>query len=169
MKKLFFVSLLFIAIASATFAQSLTHATVTFDIKNLGVHVQGTLGGLKGEANFNPASLATSSVEASVEVSTISTGSEKRDEHLKTDDFFDAAKYPKITLKSISFKHKNGSNYVGEFNLTIKDKTKQVEIPFTYNDGAFKGQLKINRRDYGVGGNSLIMSDDVVVTIEAGK
>ena len=77
--------------------------------------------------------------------------------------------YPKIILKSVSFKHKSGSNYVGQFNLTIKDKTKQVEIPFTYNDGSFKGQFKLNRRDYGVGGGSLIMSDEVEVTIEAGK
>jgi len=53
MKKSLFVSLLFIAIASATFAQTLTHATISFDIKNLGVHVQGSIGGLRGEAKFN--------------------------------------------------------------------------------------------------------------------
>jgi polyisoprenoid-binding protein YceI len=172
MKKLLLVPILLMIIVSTTLAQGntvITHSTITFEIKNLGVTAHGTLSGLKADVKFNPANLTASTLEASVDVNTINTDNEKRDHHLKTDDFFDVEKYPRITLKSISFKHKGGSNYVGTFNLTIKDKTKQVDIPFTYAADSFKGSFKLNRRDYGVGGNSLIMSDDVLVTIEAGK
>ena len=172
MKKLFFAPVLLLIITSIAFAQgnaAISHSTITFQIKNLGINTHGTIGGLKAEAKFNPADLAASEIVATVDVNTINTDNEKRDHHIKSDDYFDVAKYPKITLKSISFKHKGGSNYVGVFNLTIKDKTKLVEIPFTYSADTFKGEFKINRRDYGVGGGSMIMADEVTITIEAGK
>ncbi len=137
----------------------------------MGIGVTGTLGGLQLESKFNPADLASSSINASVETNTINSDNSSRDEHLHKEEFFDVAHYPKITLKSISFTHKSGNNYVGQFNLTIKDKTKQVEIPFTYTDkgssASFNGAFKINRLDYGVGGNSLILSNDVNITIVA--
>jgi polyisoprenoid-binding protein YceI len=172
MKKLLFIPILFIIATGAAFAQgnaAIGHSTITFQIKNLGINTHGSIGGLKAEAKFNPADLPGSAIEASVDVNTINTDNEKRDHHLKSDDFFDVAKYPLIKLKSISFKHKSGSNYVGVFSLTIKDKTKQVEIPFSYNADSFKGEFKINRRDYGIGGSSMIMADEVTITIEAGK
>lgn len=150
---------------------TIAHATISFKIKNLGVNTNGTLGGLQAVTHFNPADLTTSTLEATVEVSTVNTDNSKRDEHLKSEDFFDFNKYPKISLKSVSFKHKSGSNYTGIFNLTIKDKTKQVEIPFIYTDKgatvAFTGTFKINRLDYGVGSSSMILSDEVTVTIDA--
>ena len=73
-------------------------------------------------------------------------------------------------MKSVSIKHNSGSNYTGIFNLTIKDKTNQVQVPFTYtensNDGEFKGTLKIKRTDYGVGGRSMVMANDVTISID---
>ena len=73
-------------------------------------------------------------------------------------------------MKSVSIKHNNGSNYTGTFNLTIKDKTNQVQIPFTYSENGntanFKGSFKIKRSDYGVGGKSMVMSDDVTISID---
>ena len=94
-----------------------------------------------------------------------------RDDHLKSDEFFDVAHYPKIALKSIAIVHKSGNKYVGQFNLTIKNKTKTVEIPFTctakgdVND--FNGSFKINRLDYGIGSSSLTLSNEVVISIDA--
>ena len=172
MKKILFAPILLLLVTSLAFAQgnaTIGHSTITFQIKNLGINTHGTIGGLKAEAKFNPADLAASAIEATVDVNTINTDNESRDHHLKSEDYFDVAKYPKITLKSISFKHKGGINYVGTFTLTIKDKTKQVEIPFTYSADSFKGEFKINRRDYGVGGGSLILSEEVTIAIEAGK
>jgi polyisoprenoid-binding protein YceI len=177
MKK-FILPLLIIILTGTAFTtaqNTITRAAITFKIKNLGITTGGIIGGLQASAQFNPSNLATSSIEASVDVNTINTDNSTRDDHLKSDEFFDAAHYPKIMLKSVSFKHKSGNNYTGRFNLTMKGKTKQVEIPFTYTDKGgtieFTGSIKINRLDYGVGSSSMIISDDVLVSIdaEAGK
>lgn len=153
-------------------AQSnVTHSTISFKIKNLGVNTNGTIGGLLANVKFNPADLASATLEASVDVNTLNTDNSMRDEHLRKEEFFDLAHHPKITLKSVSFKQKSGNNYSGVFNLTIKDKTRQVEIPFTYIDKgssiAFNGVFKLNRLDFGVGGSSLVMSNEVTVTVDA--
>lgn len=170
MKKFFATIILFtIAYTGFLYAQTISHSAISFKIKNVGINTNGTIGGLQAEIHFNPADLTTSMLSASVEVNTLNTDNSSRDEHLKSEDFFDLAKYPKITIKSSSFKHKSGDNYVGTFNLTIKDKTKPVEIPFTYVDKGssytFNSTFKINRRDFGVGGSSMILSDEVNITV----
>ncbi|MBS1523591.1 MAG: YceI family protein [Bacteroidetes bacterium] len=150
--------------------QTIIKSAVTFQIKNLGINIGGNFSGLKADINFDPAHLETSSIEASVQANTINTDNETRDHHLKSDSYFDADKYPEIKMKSVSFKHNSGNNYTGTFNLTIKDKTNQVQVPFTYtensNDGEFKGSFKIKRTDYGVGGRSMVMSNDVTISID---
>jgi polyisoprenoid-binding protein YceI len=161
-------------IATVSFAQvkqqTVTKSAITFHIKNLGITVDGIFSGFKGDIKFDPANLAGSSIEASVETNTIDTDNGTRNDHLKSDSYFDAAKYPAITMKSVSFKHNSGNKYTGTFNLTIKDKTNTVTVPFTFaetgNSGEFKGNLQIKRTDYGVGGRSLVMSDDVKIDID---
>jgi len=137
----------------------------------MGIGVSGTVGGLLADVQFNPANLASSTISASVDANTINTDNSSRDEHLKGEDFFDVSHFPKIAMKSVSFKHKSGNNYSGLFNLTIKGKTKQVEIPFSFiqkgSTGTFKGGFKMNRLDFGIGDSSLVLSDDVTVSIEA--
>ncbi|TWI99397.1 polyisoprenoid-binding protein YceI [Mucilaginibacter frigoritolerans] len=147
------------------------HAQISFKIKNMGIGTGGTIGGLQASVKFNPADLTASTLDASVEVNTINTDNSMRDEHLRGEDFFDLAHYPKITIKSVSFKHKSGNNYSGIFDLTIKGKTKQVEVPFTYTDKGntiiLNGTFKLNRLDFGVGGSSLVMGNEVSVTVDA--
>jgi polyisoprenoid-binding protein YceI len=173
MKKVFLPLLIIIIIASAGFTSinsTVTRSAITFQTKNMGIGVSGTVGGLLADVLFNPANLAASTITASVDPSTINTDNSSRDEHLKGEDFFDVPHFPKITMKSVSFKHKSGNNYSGLFNLTIKGKTKQLEIPFSYipkgNTGTFKGSFKMNRLDFGIGDTSLVLSDDVTVNIE---
>jgi polyisoprenoid-binding protein YceI len=150
--------------------QNITKSAITFKIKNLGINVGGSFSGLKADINFDPTHLDSSTIEASVQSNTINTDNDSRDKHLKSDDYFDVDKYPEIKMKSVSIKHNNGSNYTGTFNLTIKDKTNQVQIPFTYSENGntanFKGSFKIKRSDYGVGGKSMVMSDDVTISID---
>ena len=175
MRKLF---LLFsvLSISCNIFAQeknAVSHSLISFKIKNMGINTGGTIAGLAADIQFKPTDLATSTINATVETNTINTDNDGRDEHLKSADFFDVTHFPKISLKSVSFKHKSGINYTGEFNLEIRGKTKLVELPFTYIDNGtnetFKGSLKINRLDFGVGGSSLILSDEVLVSIEVEK
>jgi polyisoprenoid-binding protein YceI len=171
MKKCLVILLLFIA--SYSYSQSkytVTKSTINFQIKNLGINTNGSITGFKGDILFDPNSLDASSITASVDANTINTDNETRDHHLKSDSYFDAAKYPAITIKSVLFKHKTGNSYTGIFNLTMKDKTNQVELPFTYNENgnaaSFKGTLKIKRTDYGVGSKSMVMSNDVTIMID---
>jgi polyisoprenoid-binding protein YceI len=150
--------------------QTISKSTVTFQIKNLGVNTGGSFSGLKGDIQFDPAHPESSSITATIETNTVNTDNDNRDEHLKSDDYFDVAKYPKITMKSVSFKHKSGSNYVGTFSLTIKDKTNTIDLPFTYtetgNTAVFKGSFKIKRSDYGIGGQFSVMSNEATISIE---
>lgn len=144
--------------------------TIKFQLKNLGINTGGTINGLQATMIFSPDKLDSSTIEAMLDISSINTDNDLRDSHLRSDEFFDMAKYPKIIMKSISFKHKSGDNYVGQFNLTIKDKTKTFDVPFTYttieNTATFKGGLKLNRLDFNIGGKSLVMGNEVSVSIE---
>ncbi len=147
-----------------------TRSAITFEIKNLGIGTSGSISGLLTEIQFTPSNLNSSIVEASVDVNTINTDNSSRDEHLRSEDFFDVSHYPKIVLKSVTFKRKSGNNYLGTFTLTIKGKSKQIEMPFIFlekeNAVEFKGTFKINRLGFGVGSKSMILSDEVTVNID---
>jgi polyisoprenoid-binding protein YceI len=173
MKK-YFIFLTAVIVAASGFKQgnnTVKRSIITFQVKNVGIATTGAIGGLQANVRFNPANLTASSIEASVDVNTINTDNPDRDEHLKSDDFFDVAHFPRITLKSISFRHKSGNNYTGQFTLTMKGKSKLVDIPFNFVDKTttmeLKGAFKINRLDFGVGENSLILSNEVNVNLDA--
>jgi polyisoprenoid-binding protein YceI len=172
MKK-FFVLIVLISTAcpGALIAQeAVTRSAITFEIKNLGITTGGSISGLVSKVHFTPANLNSSTLEASIDVNTINTDNSSRDEHLRSEDFFDVSRYPKISLKSISFKHKSGNNYSGTFILTIKGKSKQIEMPFTFLDKdssvELKGTFKINRLDFGVGSESMVLADEVTIHID---
>ncbi len=145
-------------------------STVTFKIKNAGFYVDGYLKGFEGKVVFSPTALSGSSIEASVKTETINTGNKSRDNHLRKDDYFNAEKYPKISMKSKRIANSQSGDFIGYFDLTIRDVTKEVKIPFTYKEsngvGIFKGNFTINRRDYKVGDNSMILGDMVIIDVE---
>jgi polyisoprenoid-binding protein YceI len=172
MKKIFVPIIALILLSASLSAQNtVTHSSITFKTKNLGIGVDGSVGGLQATIHFNPNDLASASFDASVDVKTLTTDNSMRDDDLKSDEFFDVPHYPKILIKSISVAHKSGNKYVGQFNLTIKNKTRTVEIPFTYTAkgdlGDFNGSFRINRLDYGVGSSSLTLSNEVAISIDA--
>jgi polyisoprenoid-binding protein YceI len=170
MKKLtLIVFTLLTSLALAQTKQTGTKGSVSYQIKNMGFTTTGVFGGLVADVKFDKANLATSSITASIDVKTVNSDDDARDTHLKNADFFDVDHYPKITMKSTSFKQKSGNNFIGQFDLTIKGKTKSVELPFTFvqtgTTGVFKGSFKINRLDFGVGDTSMVLSNDVVVLL----
>src|SRR5690349_5473350 len=129
----YLAAILFFMVANTVFGQTQwkpTTATISFKIKNAGFTVNGNFKGFTGQLSFDPNALAASSLHASVAVATISTGNSSRDNHLKKEEYFNAGTYPKIDIKSKSL-FKKDSGYAGLFNVTIKDKTREVEIPFT--------------------------------------
>lgn len=145
-------------------------SAVTFKIKNFGRYVDGTFKGMKAKIKFDEKDPSNSNIEASIDVNTIDTGIKKRDKDLKSTGYFDAGAYPEIRFKSKKIS-KSDNGYVATGDLTIKDVTRQVDIPFTFDNngqhGVFKGRLAIDRLDYHVGGKSKILGDHVDVDIVA--
>jgi len=140
-------------------------AKVGFVIKNAGLNVDGTFSGLTGNIEFDTENVSLSKIEATIPVNTLDTGINKRDKDLLKEDYFDINKYPIIRFVSSSVRA-SGEGYSVTGDFTIKATTKSVVIPFTFTNNQFKGDFSIDRRDYGVGGNSWIMGDKVKISFE---
>jgi polyisoprenoid-binding protein YceI len=145
---------------------------IHFVIKNFGINTGGDLGGLKGTIKFDAQHPQVSNIDVTVQVNTIDTDNERRDKHLKNDDFFDAEKYPVIRISSTKIEGTTtASTYMFTGKLTIKDVTKEIRFPFTAvpsgNGYLFEGEFSINRLEYHVGGESATISDDVKVSLKA--
>ena len=111
-----------------------TSATISFTIKHaLGATAEGSFKGFEGNLIFDPDNLATASLKGTVVAKTIHTGISLRDNTLRGDEYFAVEKYPKISLVSTKIeKSAVGNQYTGYFNLTIKDITKNIKLPFTF-------------------------------------
>jgi len=123
--------------------------------------VTGTFTGLKGTIAFDPNDLAASSFRVSVAVETINSGIGMRDNHLKKDEYFDAQKYPLISIKSQSItRGAHDGAYIFSGTLTLKGITKSISFPFAAKplDGGyeFKGSFELNRLEYNVGPDNSI-------------
>jgi polyisoprenoid-binding protein YceI len=172
--KLFTISLAFIFLSVTLFAQSYTPkddgSKVHFVIKNFGVATGGDFTGLAGSIKFDPNNLATADFDVSVDANTVDTDIESRDKDLRKSNYFDVATHPKLTFKSTKVTKTNKTDYLYMFGkITIKGVTKEIKFPFkaTAKDGGylFEGNFKLNRRDFGVGGSSISLSDDLTVTL----
>lgn len=137
------------------------HSVAAFVIKHMMVtNVRGQFNKLNGTIEFDPADIVKSSVEASIDVSGIYTGIQKRDNHLRSPDFFNSEKYPMITFKSTNIENiiKNRFNIIG--NLTIRGISKQVILnveysgpeksPFGETSMGFFATTRIKCEDYGL-------------------
>jgi len=140
-----------------------THSKVSFTAATLIFDVDGGFGDFSVDIDGDPSKPETVKVEANIDVASIDTQNGKRDDHLKSPDFFDAAKYPKIRFTSIGVKAK-GSQLTVKGNLTMHGKTKLVSIPFKVAKGkngagvdttTYKGKLTVNRNDFGIGTDSV--------------
>lgn len=144
---------------------------IGFKIRNFGINVSGTFKGLRGKIVFYPDSLSASHFDVTIDVKTINTGIDQRDNHLRSEDYFEVTKYPEIHFVSTRVTTSTNKEYCFVFgNLTIKDVTKEVSFPFKAtpqeNDFLFEGEFTLNRRDYNVGGGSISMGDNVTLNLK---
>lgn len=142
---------------------------IRFTIKNAGLNVEGTFGEAKTTIRFDEQNPELAAFAAVVAVSSINTGIRARDRHLLKEDYFHAAQYPDIQMKSRRISRKDSQHWEGEFDLTIRGITKTLTIPFTYRktaEGAiFTAQFSLNRLDFQVGMSSWLMGDEVKVRV----
>ena len=171
-KKVFTAIALFCVVTA--FGQNYTPtdagSKVRFVIKNFGINTGGTFEGLAGSVVFDPANLAGASFNVSVDAKTVDTDMEARDNHLRKEEYFDVEKYPKLSFRSTKITTTNKEGYLFMFGvITIKNISKEISFPFkqTSKDGGilFEGEFKLNRRDFGVGGKSFSMSDELNVEL----
>lgn len=157
------------AIAQLKRSPSDKESNVHFVIKNFGINTGGDMKGVRGDIVFDKDKLASSYVDVQVDVSTIDTDNKRRDAHLVSDEYFDAAKYPNIHIVGKPVAGDKVNEYLLNAKLTIKNVTRKVSIPFTATpDGTgflFKAVFEINRKDFKVGSNSAVLSDNVKVML----
>jgi len=145
------------------------HSEVQFKIKHLVIStVTGSFKTFEGTVTTEGDTFEGANAEFSLDVASIDTNQEMRDNHLKGPEFFDAEKYPKITFKSTSI-----TNDTLTGDLTIKDVTKPVTLDIEHGGTAtdFYGNLKagfeitgkINRKDFGLSWNGVTEAGAVVV------
>ncbi len=161
------------------------HTSIYFDVRHTYATVRGLFDDFSGTLVLDPDNPGASSIEFTVRVASINTNIAQRDNHLRSDDFFAADKFPVMTFKSTDVKSVKGNKYIITGSLTIKDVTKMIEVPFTYYGmkenplkkgqmvAGFEADFVINRLDYHVGTGQFadmgVVGKDVriVVTLEA--
>jgi polyisoprenoid-binding protein YceI len=144
-------------------------SSVQFKIKNLGFTVTGSFTGLQGNIRFDPSHLPEAAFEVSIDANSVNTDNSLRDDHLRNEEYFNVKTYPLIRFVSTKVVATNKTNvYLIYGQLTIRNQTKPIEFAFgatSSNQGwQFAGNFSINRRDFGVGGASII-SDKLDVSL----
>jgi polyisoprenoid-binding protein YceI len=121
--------------------------TISFATKN----AKGSIAGLKGTIEFDPATPEQAKFDVTVDLNTLDMGIGLKTKHAKQENFFNAEKYPTIHFVSERIQ-KTENTYLAEGTLTIKDITQKVSIPFTFSgtekDGLFHGKFTVNRSDF---------------------
>ncbi len=157
------------------------HSSVTFTIKHMVIsEVTGRFDDFDIKCLSSKNDFSDASMEGTIKVGSINTGNEGRDRHLKTDEFFNAEKFPEIKFKSTSIEKIDDKNYKVTGDLTIRDITKKVTWNAVLNGtltsprgirAGWKATLAINRFDYGLKWNKLteagglVAGDMVTITI----
>ncbi|MES2005843.1 MAG: YceI family protein [Bacteroidota bacterium] len=145
-------------------------SAINFSIKNFGINTNGSFTGLEGKIRFMESDLNASLFDISVDVNTLTTGIKARDNHLRKEEYFNAEKFPRINFvsKKVLATEKSGE-YTITGTITIKGISKEISFPVTVTkqtDGLrFKTGFKLNRRDFKVGGSSIVLSDNLVVSL----
>lgn len=161
------------------------HSSAEFKVRHMMIsNVKGSFRGLKGVLKFDEANPGNSSVKASADVNTLTTGDDQRDAHLKSADFFDAAKHPEITFQSASVKPLGSDKLQVTGELTMHGVTKSVAFavedfgrpskdPWSNLRVGLTAMGKINRKDFGLSWNTpletggVMVGEEITITLEA--
>lgn len=169
---------------AATYSLDPAHSSIEFKVKHLMItNVKGVFEKFKGTVIIDDKDISKSKVDVTIEMASVNTNIAKRDDHLRSPDFFDAAKFPTMTFVSTKVENAGADKLKVTGNLTIKGVTKPVILDVEGPTGEIKspqGDIKrgasatgkINRQDFGVSwskkldGGGLVVAEDVFITIE---
>jgi polyisoprenoid-binding protein YceI len=168
---------------TTTYVIDPSHSQVGFSVKHMMFStVRGNFRGFEGTIVVDNDNPANSTVNVTIDASTVSTGDTKRDDHLRSADFFDVATYPNITFKSTSVDFKSADDFTINGELTMHGVTAPVEIkaeqtgegtnPWGVDVAGFEGSTKVNRKDFGLNWNAalekggVLVGDDIKINLE---
>ena len=160
--------------ATGTYTIDPTHSRIGFVARHAMVtKVRGSFNEFEGSGRFDQETPSASSVELTIQATSVDTRNPDRDAHLRSNDFFDMEHYPTITFRSTAAEHVEGATYRLTGDLTIKGTTKPVSIDFDFEGAAtdpfgnqrigFEGSTVINRKDWGVEWNAPLETGGVLV------
>lgn len=147
------------------------HSQINFIGEALLVSAHGFFERFDGEIQIDRENLENSSIRLVIEAASINTRNERRDNHLRSADFFDAANHPQITFTSTAIRRVDDKNLLVTGELTIRGTTRPVEVPVQVvflreTDGRFRGQFQVNRKDFGVSYDSAMNPIEDLVTVQ---
>ncbi len=166
MKKYFLIVIASLLASAASLADSgnwvldPAHSSIEFSVKHMVIsEVTGTFKDFNVSLRSSKDDFSDAAISATIAVKSVDTRNEMRDGHLKTDDFFNAEKFPAIKFQSTSVEKSGDGHYTIKGNLTIRDSTKEVTIDAVLNGtipsgkgkrSGWKATLAINRFDFGL-------------------
>ncbi len=151
-----------------------THSEVQFKVKHLVIStVTGSFGSYEGKIEADGEDFENAKATFIADIDSISTNNEDRDQHLKSDDFFNAGQYPKLTFESKNFEKVGDGEYKVTGDLTIRDVTKEIELdvvhggtvgdPYGNTKAGFEVTGTINRKEFGLTWDAVTEAGNVVV------
>jgi polyisoprenoid-binding protein YceI len=158
-----------------TWAIDPAHSNVEFSVKHMMIStVKGMFQTVEGTIQWDGKNFGAATVDARIDSSSITTFNEMRDNHLKTNDFFNAEQWPDMTFRSTRIEPKGDSEFKVHGELTIRDVTRPVVLDtefeglmekdaFGKRRAAFTATTDVNRKDFGVNWNGTIEAGGVVV------
>ena len=151
-----------------------SHSSVNFTVRHMVISkVRGAFGRFEGALDFDPENPAASKAQVRIETASIDTREAKRDEHLRSGDFFAAEKYPALTFQSTKVEKTDGDQYRVSGNLTIRDTTRPVVLEAEFLGGGkdpwgnerigFSAHTSINRKEFGLTWNQALETGGLLV------
>ncbi|MFQ5569259.1 MAG: YceI family protein [Rhodothermales bacterium] len=166
----------------ASWSADPVHSKIGFKVKHLGIsNVRGEFKDYDVSLSFDPADLSTLEASTSVQIASITTDNQRRDNHLRSPDFFSADEFPVMTFVSKEVRNIDGSEFELVGDLTIRDVTKEVVLEAEFfgtasmrgsERAAFEARTKINRLDYELKWNRMteaggfVVGHDVTIILE---
>ena len=177
-----FTAFLILTISAAAQVQTWqidpNHTAAQFSVRHMGIStVRGAFTKVSGSAQYDPSNVSKTSIDATIDASSVDTRVSMRDEDLRSPNYFDVAKYPTITFKSKSVQAAGEGKLKIVGDLTIHGVTKEVTLdvdgpsaPVTDPKGnshlGASASTTVNRKDFGVGGSSNVVGEDITITID---
>lgn len=155
-----------------TFTVDKAHSEAAFQVRHILTKVRGTFRDFSGTINFDRAKPENSSVEFRIKATSIDTGNQKRDDHLRSPDFFDVATHPEIVFKSTKVVPKGNNTFDVTGDFTMHGVTKSLTLPVAFLGeqkfgkgvkAGFETAVTINRKDFGLTWNRALEGGGVLV------